>query len=183
MFHEDVGRITAEHLREHIEGYLAQINERYGDPVNLTVPKSIEVTSVVGGLFKDYDNILPQYGIDVLNKEESPSADNLWTYVYTGQINGMVHGTSDNIVDQMIHRHGAAVEQFVREHYTLHQDPADLFNQAREFTITKFLFSNIEWSGAEDLGEVDGRQIWLGAFSLNCLWEVSENGPGQHGSP
>lgn len=178
MFHEDIGNTTAEHLRTHIEDYLDLINSRYTDKATLVVPKSIDVTSVVGGLFTEYNSILPQYGIDILNKEQSPDADNLWTYIYTGQINGMVHGTSDEAVDKMVHRHGAAAEYFVRQHLTLHETPG---LTSKDYTIIQFLFSNIEWSGAEDVGEVDGRQTWLGAFSLNCLWEVSEEGPDQHG--
>lgn len=178
MFHEDIAQITADHLREHIAVLLDGINARYPEATNLVVPKSVEVTSVVGGLFTQYDKILPQYGIDILTKELAPTSESVYTYLYSGQINGMVHGRSQDAVDKMTHRHGAAVEQFVREHLTLHQVPEPF--STKEFTILEFDFAGIEWSGAEDLGEVEGVQIWLGAFSLNTLWLVSEEGPGQH---
>lgn len=180
MYHEDLARLTADHLRTHIEVYLTEENARYNDKVKLIVPKSIEPASVVGGMFTEFDNILPQYGIDILEKVFIPdNSGDLFTYLYTGQINGLVHASTRDAVDKLVKRHGASVERFVRQHQTLHdwQTPVPL---NENFRITEFAFSAIQWSGAEDLGEVEGAHTWMAGFSCDCAWVTSEEGPGQH---
>lgn len=174
MFGERIAQETANHLRSHISAYLAEVNDQFTAEVTLVVPKSIEVASVVGGMFTEYDSILPQYGIDVLNKVFLPEGLNLFTYQYEGQINGLVHGNSQAAVDHAIKRHAAAVELFLKRHEVLHELNTD------NFSIVGMYFQTVQFSGAEDLGEVEGTQTWVAAFSLDLVWVTSENGPGQH---
>ena len=178
MFQEDLAYLTSNHLREHIKVYLAAVDARYSGnkKVPLVVPKTIEVASVVGGMMKDFDKILPAYGIDVVNIVAAEDASSLWSYEYLGQINGLVSASSQSLVDAMIKRHANAVERFVREHLFLHQPTNDYFK------IVNFVAGNLEFSGAEELGEVEGKETWLGAFSLNVSWFTSEDGPSDHGS-
>lgn len=174
MFQEDIADWTATHLRTHIEAYLDEVNGRFSIPATLVLPKSIESTSVVGGLISSYNEILPQYGIDCADKEFSEAIGDLYTYQYTGQINGMLHGTSRQAVDTAIKRHGAAVELFIKRHQFLHEYVTD------DFSFLELAMGTVSFSGAEDLGVVDGRQLWLAAFSIDVAWFTSEAGPGQH---
>lgn len=177
MYHEQIARYTADHLREHIAGYLAAIEAEFTSPelmVPLLVPKTIEPSSAVGGLIQDFDKILPEYGIDVLNKVPSQDDTALWSYEYLGQINGMVHGGSREAVDMLIGRHERAVENFILDHRLLHEHKTD------NFSIIEFNFATTEWSGAEDLSTSE-KSLWLAAFSTNVSWFTSERGPDQHG--
>jgi len=179
MYHEALAALTAVHLRTHIEAYLTDENAKHSDKTKLVVPKSIDAASVVGGMFIEFDNILPQYGIDVFEKVFIPdNSGDLFTYLYTGQINGLVHASTREAVDKLCKRHGASVERFIREHLTLHEFQGPRLND--EFLVTEFSFTSIQWSGAEDLGEVEGAHTWMAGFSADCAWVTSENGPGQH---
>lgn len=175
MYGEDLARETSRHLREHIKGYLDAISEEYeGDKsVTLIVPKSIDFASVVGGLFTEFDKILPQYGIDILDKLLSPDDTSLWSYEYTGQINGLVHAGSREAVDYIISRHERAVEKFIREHKVLHNFETD------NFRLIEFVFAGLSFSGAEDIK--GDQSLWMAGFSINCSWFTSESGPDQHG--
>jgi hypothetical protein len=177
MFQEELALYTSDHLRSHIKAYLQAVDDLYtgNKKVPIPPPKTIEVASVVGGTMDQFDQILPAYGIDVLNVIASEDALSLWTHQYDGQINGLVSGSSASIVDAMIKRHAKAVETFVRNHELLHK------LNSSEYTLVGFGAGNLEFSGAEDLGEVENTPVWLAAFSLNVSWFVSEDGPGQHG--
>ena len=176
MFQEYLARQTANHLREHIKGYLDEIMLEFTgeDTVPLIVPKRIEIASVVGGMISEFDQILPQYGIDILGKV--PSADDLalWNYEYQGQINGLVNGGSREAVDLMITRHARAVEFFASQHKLLHK------YQTPNFTLVEFASGGIDFSGAEQVSD-EQRTTWLAGFSLNCSWFVSEEGTDDHG--
>lgn len=174
MYGEILATQTAHHLREHIEAYLEEVETYYNDNIRLAVPKAINLSSVVGGLFTEFDSILPQYSIDVLGKTVVPEGVSLFTWEYQGQINGMVHANSDQTVTKMCSRHATAVEMFIRNHELLHQFPRD------EFKTIGFGFTTIEFSGAEDLGEVEGVPLWMAGFSINISWFTSEDGPFQH---
>jgi hypothetical protein len=178
MYQEELAEQTADHLRTHIEGYLDEIAAKYTGLkyVDLVVPKSIEPASVVGGLWTEFDNILPAYGIDVLNISPSEDSASLWTHAYDGQINGLVSAGSRQTVDRLCSRHAQAVEHFIEQHLFFHWD-----TQNRDvFSVVTFFGGNLEFSGAEDLGEQAGRPLWLAGFSLNCTWLVSQEGPAQH---
>ena len=174
MYHEEVAKWAADHLRTHIRPYLDEVNARFDDGTTLTTPKGIEVASEVGGTFTMFDEILPQYGIDILSKVFSDGVD-LYPYLYSGQINGMVNGQSRQAVDKMITRHSSAVELFIRRHEVAHEFSTD------DFRILEIGFDGVQFSGAEDLGEVDGRELWIAGFSIDFSLLTSEDGPGQHG--
>lgn len=174
MFEEQIGKWTADHLRTHIEDYLAEVNASASTPITLVVPKAIEVASVVGGLFTEYDNILPQYGIDILGKSFAGMSENLFIYQYDGQINAMVHAGSREAVDMLVKRHAAAIELFIRRHEVVH------LYQTNDFSMLDMSFSAKDFSGAEELSEVAGRPLWVAGISINLTWLTSEDGPSQH---
>lgn len=176
MYYEQIGRLTAAHLRSHIKGYLDEVSAEFTGELSATlvVPKQIDISSAVGGMSSKFDQILPQYGIDVLGKTASTDDSSLWSHEYVGQINGMVHGGSRETVDLVIARHARAVDHFIHQHKLLHK-----YTDAN-FSIVEFVFANTEFSGAEDVGAED-KPIWLAAFSTNVSWFTSEDGPDDHG--
>lgn len=176
MYQEQLAEITGTHLRSHIKAYLLDVGGDFSDGVPLLVPKRIEPASVVGGMISEFDSILPMYGIDVLGKTASQDDTALWSYEYAGQINGLVSSGSREAVDKLIKRHEAAVEMFIRDHRLMHQENND------RFSIIEFAFAGSDFSGAEDLGEHEGSQVWLAGFSINVSWFTSESGPDQHAS-
>lgn len=176
MYDEFISKYTADHLRTHINAYLSTVNNSLPTQIKLATPKSIESASVVGGLFTTFDEILPQYGIDIMGKTFIPEGRDLYTFEYLGQINGLVHAGSQQEVDKQVKRHSAAVELFVRNHQFLHQ-----YVETNYFQLLEFTFLTVEWSGGEELPEVDGRSQWMAGFSMNVAWLLSEEGPGQHG--
>ena len=177
MYQENLGRETARHLREHIKDYLDDIAAEYTGEITvpLLVPKRIEIASSVGGMINEFDQILPQYGIDIMGKSLSPSDESLWSYEYQGQINGLVHAGSREAVDLIIERHARAVEYFIRQHKLLHK-----FENAN-FSILEFAFAGVDFSGAEEMTD-DGKTVWLAGFSINVSWFTSEEGPDDHAS-
>jgi hypothetical protein len=179
MYQENLARETARHLREHIKDYLDVITAEYSgdETVPLIVPKRIDIASSVGGMINEFDQILPQYGIDILGKSFSPTDESLWSYEYSGQINGLVHGGSRESVDLIIVRHARAVEYFIRQHKLLHKFEND------NFSILEFAFAGVDFSGAEEMVDSEtGKTTWLAGFSINCSWFTSEDGPDDHGS-
>ena len=178
MYQEQLAKLTADHLRTHIKAYLDIVDAMFAgnDNVPLLVPKTIEPASLVGGMVTAFDKILPQYGIDVMGKQLAASDDSLWSYEYAGQINGLVHGGSQEAVDKLVKRHAAAVELFIRNHRVLHQE------DNLQYRVVEFVFVASDFSGAEDLGEHDSGPIWLAGFSINVSWFTSEDGPNQHGT-
>ena len=176
MYFEAIAELTCTHLRSHVEDYLEAISARYmgKDRVPLIVPKSIDATSVVGGMWTEFDNILPQYGVDVLGRSFSGVADNLFEYEYPGQINGMVHAMDEQTVDRICKRHCEAVERFIKEHQLMHQHTND------QFSIIELGHSETTLSGAEQINGEDNKTIWIAGFSVNVIWLVSEDGPSQH---
>jgi len=182
MFQEQIAKITSDHLRSHIEAYLLQISSEFDgqDSVVLTVPKDISPTSVVGGLMTEWDNILPQYGVDVLSKILGEDIEGLFTYNYLGQINGLVGATSSESVDKLCSRHARAVEHFIHQHLNMHENYHDDPVVDPGFTILAMAFGGVEFSGAENLGMVNDREVWVAGFSCDVIWSTSEEGPGQH---
>lgn len=171
MYQETLAKLTADHLREHIATYLTEISAEYNDNVTLVIPKSIEFASNVGGIAAEFDQILPAYVVDVLEKTRAADPDNLTLYDYAGHIAGMVSAGSMDTVDKLVKRHAEAVERFIKQHLVLHL-PVD-----PRFSMTQFVFLNSAGSGAEEVE--DGR--WLGAFRIECLWTLSEDAEFQHG--
>lgn len=176
MFQEDLARTTADHLRGHIADYLAWVTDRFpDDQVKLVVPKSIEVASAVGGLWQEFDRILPMYGIDIWGKTFSVTVDNLNTWEYVGQISGLLSSNSRTGTDKLVRRHAAAVERFFQQHARMHESYTD------DFKLLSLVFIDTEFSGAEYLGELNNREYWIGGFSFDCIWTTSEDPETQHG--
>lgn len=175
MFQEDIAQLTADHLRIHIRDNLEYIESRFpNDPIKLVFPKSIECASVVGGLFKDFDRILPAYAIDVWGKAEAITIDNLNTYEYMGQVSGLIAANNRTACDKLVKRHAAAVELFIRTHEFLHEMNNDYFR------IIGFLSVDAEFSGAEQIAETKSGQVWIAGFSFDCVWTTSEAAVTQH---
>lgn len=176
MYQEQIAQYTADHLRTHIGDYLADIFAEFTgqETIELVLPKRIERASVVGGLWTEFDSILPQYGVDILTKSPSSDDASLWTYEYPGQINGMVMASSRDVVDKLCDRHERAVEFFIRQHQFLHN------YETENFRMIELVFGTVDFSGAEDVSS-EGVARWLAGFSINASWFVSEEGPQQHG--
>lgn len=175
MYHENLKKLTADHLRTHIKAYLTEVDAQYtgSAKINLVLPKSIDASSVVGGIVSEFQNTLPQYGIDISDKLMGQDTSGLWTYQYVGQINGLVNAGSQPSVDKLVDRHAQAVEMFIRRHMYLHKE------KNAYFSIFEFDFEGISWSGAENVGGPDG-DVWLAGFSANVSWYTSEDGPDDH---
>lgn len=177
MYHERLARLIADHLREHVAGYLEEAAAQFADSVTLVVPKSIDTSGEVGGVIQnDKPDFLPMYTVDVMNKERSFDRENLFTFTYTGHIAGMVSAGSSESVTKTARRHASVVEAFVRRHLYFHAE------QNNEFTIIEMAFMGDDYSGAENIAAEAGleRELWLGAFRCDFQLLVSEDGPGQH---
>jgi hypothetical protein len=172
MYQEQLAKLTADHLRTHIKAYLAEIAAGFDakNQVPLVVPKAIETASAVGGLIQDFDKILPRYGVDVFGKDAGATDDSLNSWVYSGQIVGVVHGSSQSSVDKIVKRHMAAVELFIARHRLLHLEKNNYYS------ILNFGFVANETSGAEAIGD-----LWIAGFTFECIWITSEYEAFQHG--
>jgi hypothetical protein len=178
MYFEQIARLTAEHLNTHIAAYLQAIGTEFTgtDIATLIPPREIRVDSVVGGVFAAEIDELPLYAVDSLVKNIDPAGEDLYTYLYTGTIIGMVSGETSREVNQMIKRHEWAVEKFIREHLYLHMI------QGTHFTITGFEFNGGSFSGGEQVidDEDPTKLTWVDAFRIDVTWRVSEDGFSQH---
>lgn len=174
MYQEPIAKYTSDHLRSHIADYLVAVRASLATPdtIKLVTPKSITAASAVGGLMADLGKLTPMYAVEVGNKILGTGPENVIAYEYDGFITGLVMGNTKEEADKLMKRHAAACEMFVKSHEFLHL--ADL----GDFAIIGLGFVSTEFTGAEKLPlEGDG---WLAAFTVNCLWVTSENGPGQH---
>lgn len=180
MYHEEIGYITGEHLRSHIKEYLQELEARYGDGVKLALPKAIESTKPVGGVFNTSLAQMPAYAIEVGGKTLSAVSNNgLWEYAYDGYITGIVTGNSEDAVNKLVNRHEQAVEMFIKRHAFLHNIGAQV--AGNEFTIVELGFRDADFSGGEMVREkAGGREAWIAGFRNTLVWVVSEDGPGQH---
>lgn len=178
MFQEDLAKITADHLRTHVAGYLASVAARYSDVVPLVNPTEIIVASAVGGMIQEFDQILPKYAVDVFGKQFAESGEDLFTWQYSGQISGLISANSQDSADKLVKRHAASVEAFIMDHLHLHQTSSSPW--VDNFYIVSFGFSNSDYSGAEFAGTVNDREIWIAGFSYDCIWLVSEHDSTQH---
>ncbi len=172
MYQEFIAEYTASHLREHIGELLEEIDSWYEgtDKITLVQPKSIDAASAVGGIVSELPETLPAYSVDCANKTFAGVLEDLYVYEYVGQINGMVSSGSRTSVEKLINRHAAAVEAFIRRHQNLH------FYTTDHFRLIGMAFVGTDFSGAERVQEGD-RELWLAAFSIDVLWDVSEDGP------
>jgi hypothetical protein len=173
MYQEKIAQLTADHLRTHIDELLAEVNAQFpdNDIIKLVTPKKIEVAGQVGGVVNELPENLPHYAVDCLSKTFGGVREDLWTFQYDGHFAGMVAATNQTAVDKLAKRHASAVELFLRRHWHLH------LHSDEDFTLMQMIFMGSDFSGAEPVGEVNGRELWLGAFRIDVAWSTSEDGP------
>jgi hypothetical protein len=175
MFQEDIAEIVADHLREHIAGYLEEIQSQYTDGVKLVLPKRVATANLVGGVYAADLNVLPAYALDIIEKDFIPNDENLWLYQYTGHLAGIVSANSEESANKIVKRHERAVEQFVRDHNLVHQVTRPLWS------MREMGFGGAGFSGAELAAEdVENRKLWVAGFRIDLVWLISEEGPRQH---
>jgi hypothetical protein len=171
MYEKPIAALTKEHLLVHLRDYMDEV-ERL-DKLQLILPKTVEISSVVGGIMDSKH--LPAYAIDCQVKQVSQVNEDLWEYIYTGQITGMVGGRSAKDVDDLIKGHKTACELFVQRHNKA------IWDVDSAFTIMGFEFTDSDFSGAIQLTKDPKSPFWVAAFQLNIAWNVSEEPPMQHG--
>lgn len=176
MFQEQIAKITADHLRSHIEAYLGEINEETTgtDKIILSIP-TVDTDSMAGGLLTTDIDKIPKYAVDCINKSLLSNDESLWLYQYEGAIAGLVAAESVQSVDKLVKRHGRAVEHFLKEHQFLHSSVGGEDN----FFIRELSYSSTTLSGAMEVEDGDN-PIWVAGFSVDAFWAVSEDGPRQH---
>jgi hypothetical protein len=178
VYFEQIAKITANHLNEHLPGYLSEIQTEFTgtEIVGLGPPQQIRVDSLVGGVFSAELDELPLYALDALTKGDDPIGEDLYTYQYLGHIVGMVSSDTSEEVTRIIKRHEWAVEKYIREHQYLH-----FFSDAH-FRILQFDFIGSSFSGAESVldDEDPTKLIWINAFRIDVAWRISEDGSDQH---
>lgn len=187
MFGEAIARITRDHCMEHLEVLLAAANALLEKPVTLQMPKTFDISSIVGGRTGVAGReTLPSLSIDAPTKAyEGITEDDLWEFVYTGQILGMVSARSVDEAENIAKCYIAAMEQFVRLH--LHAPFSASFNESGlTFSIVEFGWTRSNRFGAANLadtseGQRPGATYWVDGFRLDVFWRVSERGPEQHG--
>jgi hypothetical protein len=180
MYHEEIGKITSEHLRLHINAYLDELEVRYADSVKLAKPKAIEYANLVGGVYNTELDNMPAYAVDITQKRFSGLSNNsLWEYAYDGHIAGVVTGGSEKEVNTLVKRHEQAVEMFIKRHGNMHATEHQV--PGNDFRIIEVGFVDADFSGAELVEErTNRRKRWLAGFRITLIWIVSEDGPTQH---
>jgi hypothetical protein len=153
------------------------------DPVDLPLPKSFEIASFVGGVAGLAGrNDFPALSIDAFTKTLSQTDENLYTYLYSGQITWMVGGDNAKVIEQVAKGYGAALEMYIRDH-TYHPYAAAFNAAALPFSFVDFTFLRAEFFGAAnvELDQKGSRKLWVDGGRIDMAWNISENGPGQHG--
>jgi hypothetical protein len=173
MFFEQIGDYTRSHLRSHIRAYLLEQQTLHDDKIPLVMPKSIDLSSMVGGTIQVARDTLPQYAINVLSKSPSQIPEDYFAYNYPGQIMVLVGGRSAKDVDLLAMRHAAAIEKFAKEHPHLHQ-----YSDADGFTLLHWIWNRTTFSGAMNLeGETDSDgEFWVNGAQIDFTWTTSEMG-------
>jgi len=183
MYHEEIGKITSEHLRSHIGSYLNELEIRYADGVKLTLPKSIEYANLVGGVYNAELNAMPAYAVDVTDKQFSGISDaGLWEYLYNGHIAAIISGGSEVAVNTIVKRHEQACEMFVKRHQFMHklQDQTQAQVAGNDFSIMEMGFVDAAFSGAEEVPQGDNKYVWVAGFRITLVWILSEEGSNDH---
>ena len=179
MFQEPIGKLTAEHLREHITGYLADIEAEHTgqDAIKLQVPTISDKTLVGGVMAADIDE-LPLMGVDCVEKQEIPSGESLYFYQYDGAIVGLIRGPDSSVTDRMVKRYAGAAERYVRDHLYLHRADLDLVTEP--FSIREFVYLKTSFSGSMEVQLEEQRLVWIAGFTCEVSWFTSEDAPRQH---
>lgn len=177
MYQEEIAKLTAAHLHYHLPSLVAIIQSRYPDAVKIQLPKSVETSNLVGGVYNATPDKMPAYALDIITKSFGGADDKgLWIYNYEGHIAGVISSNSESSANLIIKRHEQTVEGFVKGHEFMHSHESVINN---DFKITGLGFVGAAFSGAELINAKD-REIWIAGFRIDLLWVVSEDGPHQH---
>ena len=173
MFFEQIGEYTRAHLMTHLQAELAAEEDRHDDNIKLIMPKTMDVASMVGGVMQVARETLPQVAINILNKQSSPTAEDVYAYAYPGQMIVMVGGRDSDTVDKLGFRYASVFERLIKKHPHLHQESQD------EFTLIGWVWNGTTFSGAMQLEREDSPvgELWTQAVGLTVSWITSEFGP------
>ena len=182
MYYRLVASITRDHIREHLQDYLDVAEVDLDTNTKLTLPKSFDVASFVGGVVGiTGKGDFPAMAIDAHSKAASPTTEDLYTQRYDGQITWMVGGDNPKVVEQQAKGYGAALEMFITDHR--YKPFVDSFDEsALPFSFVEFGFIRSEFFGAASV-EVEQRgqkRLWVDGGRLEIAWITSERGQGQH---
>lgn len=180
MYYEQIAKITREHIRAHLPAYLAQVNALYDRPIKLDLPQRFDIATLVGGSVGVSRKTLPAFAITAFERAFSNSDEDVWSYLYSGQISGMVASTdSAETVESIARRYAGALEMFINDHrerpVLADWDPTDY-----PFRFKGLGYSRTEFFGAAVVEE-GSVNLWIDGFRVDILWELIEAGPGQHG--
>lgn len=173
MFFEQIGEYTRAHLQTHIAEYLSEQQSLFDDKLPLVLPKTIDVSSLIGGVMQVARDTLPQYAINIVNKRPSTRLENLYLYEYPGELMLMVGGNSASDVDRLAWRHATALEKFIKEHQTFHQH-----SDTDGFLLMDWVWISTTIMGAMQLEKEDSPvgELWVNAAQLDVIWTTSEMG-------
>jgi hypothetical protein len=180
VYYEHVASLTRDHIRDHLRALLDEVNAESMNKVHLELPKGFEVSSILGGVVGMSRSSLPALAIDSASKQLAPDNDNVWTWLYNGQISGMVVADTPSLVETLSRRYAAAIEKFIKAH-ARSPFPAAYDPTTYPFRVSGFGLSTIDLIGAANVPEGE-QSIWVDGFRIEVAWKVIEEGPGQHGA-
>lgn len=182
MFYEPLAKLTRAHFKSHLPAYWSLVNGYHDRQYNLVMPKRFDISSVVGGVVGVSRETLPALAIIAFERQFSSLDDDQWTYLYPGQLAGMVSATGPDGADEveaLARRWAGTFEMFLNEH---RRAPlaADYDSTGDGFRIKGFGYTRTEFFGAANVDE-DEVRVWIDGFRIDFAWETIEAGPGQHG--
>lgn len=179
-FYEQVAKLTRAHINTHLRDYLDTVNALYDEQIQLDLPKRFDISTIVGGVVGVSRETTPAIAISANERSFSNDEDDVWSYIYSGQISGMVSSLdSANVVESLVRRYAGALETFINEHK---REPVAVgYNWALSpFIIKGIGYSRTEFFGAANVEEGE-LNVWVDGFRIDLAWSVIEPGPGQHG--
>jgi hypothetical protein len=181
VFYEQLAKLTRAHMQEHFTEYAALVNAHYDQVIQLDIPRTFEISTIVGGVVGISRDTMPAFAISANKRSFLDDDEDVWSYLYTGQISGMI-GTTETAerVESMVRRYAGIFEMFIQNHRRLPASAA--FDESQyPFRIKSFAAGDTEFLGAANLDEAENMRIWIDGFTIEIAWEVVEAGPGQHG--
>lgn len=182
MFEEQLAKLTRTHYQEHLAAYMAALAPAYDTKVNLVLPRRFDISSVVGGTVGISQTTLPAFAITALEKQLAATDDDVWSYLYSGQLAGMVMAPNAEIVESIARRYAGTFEMFLNDHRRAPVKAA-VDENALPFRLKSMGFIRTEFFGAATLDAVEPEktpEIWIDGFRTDFFWETIEAGPGQH---
>ena len=178
MYHEEVEKWTRDELLSHLKTMLLDEQANHADTLLLAMPKSVDTSSVIGGVMRAARDTLPQYAIDVTSKvaTQTPGIDEN-TFTYYGAITILVGADRAPVVDALIKRHATVIQRWINGH--LHPFPnGDEVNT--NYWIMEMLFSQAIFSGAmpmENSNQDSSPSYWVAGVEIGLQWTLAESAP------